>query len=245
LYSTVTIGCPIRNREKYITPYLECIKKINYPLDKITLLFVLNDSNDNTGSILNSFKKNNSYLFHKIKILTYNQNTPEDARVDSVRKKYTYNSLSKLRNYWLSQIKTDYAFSIDSDIMIKPNSLQKLLSHNKDYVAGLIINGYLFDPKNPYKYTNMLHKTVGGYKHINTYNDNEILEVDFTGAVMLLSRIACRLGRFGYHEQGEDQVFCESLQKNGIKLYVDTSVKCTHCMSEEYLEKYINGDFVW
>lgn len=244
-YPTVTIGCPVRDRELYLPSYLECIKNLDYPLENITLLFIENDSKDSTLSILNKFKNENNHLFHRIKIYTYNQGTPPDERDSYIREQFSYNALSRLRNYWLQQIKTSYALSCDSDIMMPKNTLKQLLSHKQDYVAGLIVNGYLFDKSNPYKYLNILKKVNGGYTHINQYPENTLLEVDFSGAIMLLSQKSCKLGHFGFDKQGEDLVMCQTLQSKGIKIYVDTSIRCTHCMSEEYLELYKKGEFVF
>jgi glycosyltransferase involved in cell wall biosynthesis len=239
----ITVGCPCRDRATYLPHYLDCIKNSDYPLDKITILIVENDSKDNTLNILNTFKKENSHLFHKIKIESYNQNTPSDDRTSNIREQYTYLALSKLRNYWISQVKTDFAIFCDSDIMISKNIIKRLVSYNLDYVAGNIVNGYLYNPSNPYLYTNMLKFNGITYTHIVKYPNDTLLEVDFSGAIMCLSKKACKLGKFGYAKQGEDQIFCESLKKQGIKLFVDTGAKCTHCMSEELLDKYIKEGF--
>jgi hypothetical protein len=245
-YPTVTIGCPIRNREKFCEPYLNAIKNLEYPKKNITLLFILNDSIDDTASILTKFKQENSQLYNKIRIETYNQNTPEDSRNTRIREQYTYSSLSKLRNYWLSQIRTEYALSCDSDIFIHDSqTLNKLISHKKDYVAGLIINGFMFDKNNPSRYTNILYWNGAIYQHIYKYPENTLIPVDFSGAIMLLSQKACKLGKFSWHSQGEDCGMSESLRKQGIQLFCDTSVKATHCMSEEYLDLYLKGEFIF
>lgn len=62
---------------------------------------------------------------------------------------------------------------------------------------------------------------------------------------MLLSKKACKLGRFGYSTYGEDCIMCETLKSKGIKIYVDTSLKCSHIMSSEYLELYLKGEFTF
>jgi glycosyltransferase involved in cell wall biosynthesis len=242
-YPYITIGCPVRDRSLYLPHYLNCIKNQDYPLEKVTLLFIENDSQDSTLSILNNFKNENSSIFHRIKILNYNQNTPSDKRNTIIREQYTYSALSKLRNYWLAQIKTDFAISCDSDIMMPPDTVKKLVSHNLDYVAGLIVNGYIIKPENPYLFTNILNKNKLTYKHISDYPENSLIEVDFSGAVMCLSKKACKLGIFNWHKQGEDAIFCESLKQQGIKLYCDTGCKCTHLMTDELLEKFKNEGF--
>lgn len=244
-YPTVTIGCPVRNREKYLPHYLKCIHNLDYPKNKITLYFIVNDSQDKTSEILWKFKNEFGKEYNRIKIDTVNQNAIADIRMEKVRKEI-YKTLSNLRNSWLQGIKTDYALSCDSDIMMPSDTLQKLIRHEKDYVAGLIINGYLFNPDNPYLYTNILKRiNQAQYLHITEYEELQLIEVDFTGAIMLLSYNACKAGKFATHNQGEDGAFCEDLKSKGFKIYCDTSAKCTHCMSEEFLKKYIEGTFVW
>lgn len=245
---TITIGCPVRNRGKYLPHYLEAIYNLDYPKDKITLFFVINDCKDDTSSILSKFKSDNDNLYHKIKLDEYDLGTPEDARTTSIRNNYTYKALSKLRNYLLFNIRTDYYLSCDSDIMMKPDTLNKLLSHGKDYVAGLICNGYIVSPNNPYKFMNILNRIpfAKSYKHITEYKDGELIPVDFTGAVMLLSKQLIKSGaQFGHGNQGEDQIFCEDVKAKGFQIYCDTSAKCTHLMSEAYLVRYIKGKFEW
>lgn len=241
----ITVGCPCRDRSTYLPYYLDCIKNQDYPLDHITVLLVENDSKDNTLEILNKFKKENSHLFHKIKILTYNQNTPRDERTSVCRENYTYNSLSRLRNYWLSQVKTPFAISCDSDIMMPNDTISKLVSLNLDYVAGNIVNGYLFNPNNPYLYTNMLNWNGFTYKHIQNIPEDKLIPIDFSGAIMCLSQKACKLGKFSWNKLGEDAGFCESLKEQGIKLFAHTGIKCTHCMSEELLNKYVVEGFFY
>ena len=241
--SYITIGCPVRDREQYLPYYLDCIKKQDYPLNKITLLFVENDSQDSTFSILNKFKSENSSLFHRINIYKYDLNVPQDSRYKSHRRQVLYHSLAKLRNYWLSHVRTDYAISCDSDIMMPPHIVSTLVSHRLDYVAGLVCNGYLSDSKQPTRITNIFKKGVFGGIQITDYPENSLIKVDYSGAIMCLSKKACKLGKFAYFPQGEDGAFCDSLRNQGIKLYCDTSCKCTHVMSLELLEKFKKEGF--
>ena len=55
---------------------------------------------------------------------------------------------------------------------------------------------------------------------------------------MLISKKACELGRFDWHYQGEDVAFCESLQRNGIRIFCDTSIELKHLMDLKMLNKY-------
>jgi hypothetical protein len=156
--------------------------------------------------------------------------------------------LAKLRNSLLLKTKSDYVFSIDTDILFEKEVLNLLLEHKKDYVSGLICNGHMIAKKdgvNPYDFPNIMKKTENGYKHIQDYNNKGLLEVDLTGAIMLLSKDVCKAGRFGFSIFGEDAIFCESVKDKGYKIFCDTNVKCTHVMNKELLEEYKAGRYIF
>lgn len=240
-YPTVTIAAPIRNRAWILNQYLDYILKLDYPKSKINIHFVLNDSHDESRRILLNFKKNNKSEYNNINIDTLNRHVPEDARVSFVRNQYIYQHLSILRNHILSKVSTDYLFSVDSDILVSPDILKKLLSHKKDIVSGLIYNGYIAEPSRPYRYTNILKYDSGGIlRHIANYKTKnavkftqpELIEVDVTGAVYLMTNKVCKSVRYGYHRQGEDIHFCNMAKENGFKIYSDLSAYCIHMMRE-------------
>jgi predicted peroxiredoxin len=172
---------------------------------------------------------------------------PEDnGRNTAIRTMFTYKNLAYLRNYILSKIKTDYLFSIDSDILlINPETINLLIADNKDIVSSLIYNGYIHkDGKFPHHYTNAMIKCELGYKHLAKMNIGNLLQnVDVTGAIYLISKNVLKNKniRYGIHNQGEDIPFCESAKKNGIDLYVDLGVYNQHIMNEDCLKLFIEG----
>lgn len=246
-YPTVTIGCPIRTREKHLPHYLNCILNLDYPLKLINLLFLENNSTDNSYQILQSFFNEYQNKFNHITIAQINIRDFNDSRMAEVREKYVYLALAMLRNLWIKNIKTEYAFSVDCDIMFKPKILKKLLSYNLDFVSALICNGHFvheYIPNfNPYLNLNAHKYNEHGSLHSISVNTQGLIEVDYTGAIALMSKKVCRLGRFDYSTFGEDLPFCKSLQNNNIKLYCDSSTRATHCMTDELLQQYLEGKF--
>lgn len=236
---TVTIAAPIRNREWILNQYLDHIIGLDYPKDRINIHFVLNDSTDFSREILLDFKKKYKNEYNEIHIDTYNRQVPEDARSALIRNKHIYTHLSVLRNHILSNVKTDYLFSVDSDILIPSNSLQKLLSHQKSIISGLIYNGYIENPAKPHKYTNIMRfNTDGVLRHINNYytarapllERSKVIEVDVTGAFYLIRKDVCKIAKYGWHHQGEDVYFCNTVKENGYKIFCDISVYADHIM---------------
>ncbi|KAF6565451.1 glycosyltransferase family 2 protein [Paenibacillus sp. EKM202P] len=246
---TVTIAMPVRNREWILDEYLKSLLNLNYPTNLIEFIFVINDSTDNSLNILKKFKKQNKDKYRNIKIEVYNRNAPVDKRDLNIRNNFIYTHLSKLRNYIMSKTKTDYLMFIDTDILIQPDIINNLLKHNKDIVSGLIWNGYVVRPEKPYLYPNIMKLNNKGYfehivnnqvKNAPLVSSPTLMEVDLTGAVILLSRKVYKSVKYGFHPQGEDAYFCKMAQNKGFELFCDLSVFSNHIMSPEYLREFLN-----
>ena len=138
----------------------------------------------------------------------------------------------------------DYLFSLDSDVLVKPDIIKNLISKEKDYVAGLLYNGYKVCPEKPEKYPNVLRLMADGqYLHVlNSYTKNKkgIITCNFTGAVFLCSKKALPFLKFDNHKLGEDLPACISLEKNGFKVWCSCDDYCQHIMGKEYLEQFKN-----
>lgn len=260
---TIDIIFLTRDRSWILPQFLQCILDLDYPKEYISIKTIINDSIDDSDRILYKFQKEHKDEYKDINITTYNLGTPvyngsegERGKIEYTLTKmknttYTvYKNLAKLRNSLLLKVKSDYAFNIDTDILFKPDTLNKLLEHNKDYVSALICNGHMIAKKdnkiNPYCYCNIMNKTEGGYKHIIDYDDKGLLPVDLTGAIMLLSNRLCKSNaKFGFSVFGEDALFCESAQSLGFELFCDTDVRCSHIMNKDLLESYNKGEYTF
>jgi cellulose synthase/poly-beta-1,6-N-acetylglucosamine synthase-like glycosyltransferase len=162
---TVTIASPIRDRENYLPTYLECILKQTYPKKLTNLFFVTNNIKDNSIQILKQFKKEHENKFNLIRLDNYNnENIPHDGehRLLRAKTKKIYLFLAELRNYICQKVNTDYLFSVDSDIMLLPDTLEKLINSKKNCISALVCNGHVFSKQqpdkniDPYKFTNIM-----------------------------------------------------------------------------------------
>ncbi|MNW59180.1 hypothetical protein D3C74_370850 [compost metagenome] len=149
----------------------------------------------------------------------------------------------------MSKVKTDHLMFIDTDILVQPDIINNLLNHNKDIVSGLIWNGYVVRPEKPYLYPNIMKLNNKGYfehivnnqvKNAPLVSSPTLMEVDLTGAVILLSRKVYKSVKYGFHPQGEDAYFCKMAQDKGFELFCDLSVFSNHIMSPEYLREFLN-----
>ncbi len=231
-YPKVIIGCPVRNRGWILSSYLTSLYGLDYPKENIRLLFVLNDSTDNSEEILKEFKKDHESEYDHIDILTYNLRTPEDERTAKTRPKI-YGNLAKVRNFMLSKIETPYFLSVDSDILIPPYTLKYLLADNKKIVAGVISNDYIENPKAVYPNvrTNlMIQREDGKIVHYKNYPLDSVFKVDVTGAFYLMTKEVCEKVRYDYDIQGEDIPFCLNAKAQGFEIWADSRVFGQHIM---------------
>ena len=245
---TIDIITPVRNRQFVISYFLDCIKNLDYPKHLISIITILNDSTDNSEQILKQFKQSHQNDYKQIKIITHNLSAPTDSRIGS--REEIYKTLYKVRNLLLQHCESEYIFSIDSDILCKPDTLKRLLSAKKDIISALIYNGktygsYVNEPE--FKYTNVMNKVNGVYKHFSKrhnpekYFIDEVVQVDMTGAIYLFSNKVAKTVKYGFHKNGEDLAFCQSAQAKGFKLYCNINLWQNHIMDAELLEKYLES----
>jgi|GEM_PF-1368401 len=156
----ILIAAPIRNRAWILPEYLSHLERLEYPKDKLAFHFVLNDSTDGSKGILQTWKVVMEKEYRYVRISEVNFNYPPDLAEEGrgrerngyPRWKYSYKALSALRNLilniaWLDT-EADYLFSIDSDILVKPDVLNRLLEQKKEMIAALVKN----DKKNAYNF---------------------------------------------------------------------------------------------
>ena len=131
----------------------------------------------------------------------------------------------------------DYLFSVDSDISFSPDTLIKLLSHDKDVVSGLYIQ------RKPGQHILEVyeHNAQGGvvnipYGKIKGRGLVEIAGCGF-GCTLVKSEVLKTVGypQFKYHSAldhkhtvSEDVDFCRKALSKGFKIWADTTVQCSH-----------------
>ena len=234
----VTIGCPVANRKYLINRYLDALLHLDYPKNKIKLYFLINNCNDGTDDELRIFKNKHKNKYMDITLEKYRMPFKKDMRVTQHRIK-VYERLAELRNYVLSKIDTEYFFSVDSDIIVNPNVLIELLKADKDIIAATINNDKILRPyaTHPEIRTNLLINEMYGENKskITHYMDfplNEIIEVDYTGAVYLMTKKVASEVKYEFDKQGEDIPFCRNARNLGYKIYAHTGLWQNHIMCE-------------
>lgn len=133
----------------------------------------------------------------------------------------------------------DYLFSVDSDIVFKPDTLVKLLAHNKDIVSGLYIQ------RKPGQHILELYR---GGRNV-PYQDIKglgLVEVDGCGfgCVLVKGDVFRRMEypHFVYrsaldhaHTLSEDVYFCMKAKNMGFRVFADTSILCEHIGNTKFI----------
>ena len=141
--------------------------------------------------------------------------------------------VDQIRNLIASwSAKYDYLFSVDSDISFQPDTLKKLLSHNKDIVSGMYIQRkpghHILE-----LYRNGRNIPYGDIKGLG------LVEIDGCGfgCVLVNSDVirAMEYPHFVYKSAidhantvSEDNYFCSKAKQQGFKIWADTSIQCGH-----------------
>ena len=137
----------------------------------------------------------------------------------------------------------DYLFSVDSDIILPKDTLTKMLASGKQFISGVYLQRK-DHAKIPELYR---HHTNGGQinMHISEVQGDKLIEIAGCGfgCVLVATEILRNVGypQFVYHNTldfkytiSEDVDFCRKATEKGYKIYVDTSIKCTHLGTKRY-----------
>lgn len=226
MINKVMIGCPVRNRAWILPRYLEHISRLEYPRDKLEYCFIINNCTDDTRQILEDFARKQSIPV-KLVIADFQD------KAGHTRGNYSFNRLAWLRNILLSEFlksSCGFLFSVDSDILVPPDVLSKLIEDECEIISALVCNGHQVGDKQIF---NILNKSKDGtFIHLKEFPRDRTFQVDCTGAAYLIKRKMIEdMGiRYSAEFGAEDIGFCEAAREKGIKIYCDGRLECIHVM---------------
>ncbi|MFH0751969.1 MAG: glycosyltransferase family A protein [archaeon] len=213
----ILIGIPTCDWYDYcLMEFIGSIRALDY--DNTEILFVDNSKGDNYAKKLNS-------LGFKAKQIPYYEK-PRDKMV---------HSRNLLRSEFLKG-EYDYMLLLDADVIVPPNSLSKLLTHNKKVITGIYYSFYKINGQT--RMMPVLWMQEDEKKQLMKFFTPEEVE----GSKLVEAR-ACGTGCLLIHKSVLEQIqfrykpevdacddvwFCHDIKQKGIQLYADTSIKCKH-----------------
>jgi len=158
-------------------------------------------------------------------------------------------TIAENRNYCVIKAqknKSDYLLFVDDDMTFPPETLDILLSHQKDVVG---VNSY--SRLLPLSSTVGLMDENGQYKHPDRYPEwemkipDDLFEAYFVGCGICLidmkvfEKVKEPFFRFSYEKtglvkSGEDGNFCDRARKEGFKIWCDPTILVGHIGEMEY-----------
>jgi len=201
----VTIGMPTFNREWSLHRVLDSMLNLDYDKTRMRICFVDNESTDATMKIIEEFRAAHGPEYESVIVVVARSN------------------ISKARNIAFEKAAgTDYIFFLDSDILVKPDTIKRLLAIFKaDPQVG--IASLPWDNRNARKRAGILYNAFAAppgphpaYKVGNGCNIVSMRAADQVGGFNERLRV---------HEDGE---YCYRLRRKGFKIVCDFSSEGTH-----------------
>jgi len=235
---------------------LRCLKKLKVNEgDTLDFYFVENDSTDESWEILWDWSaKGNSCTLVQAHL-------EEPLYERDLKHKEPFQRLAKLREglreYAIKQ-DYDYLLSVDSDILVRPDTYLALQAHGVPFVGASVwnpgglpfraINAWDFGPK-------PVPLTIGDPPRWSyfKYTGSGLTPVGLTGACFLATRDCLERASYLYdfnnnsqsifqgHKEVfyEDKVFAVSCIDAGIQQYLDQDHRVWHCWKPELLEQFL------
>lgn len=229
----ILITSPLRQDPRYFDEYRESVDKLIVPEGyEIRTFYVVN----NCDEILPHLRKSDEY------VVCDNPNDYVKTSGDHVWQDDNIRRVAMFRNMTIEYALLggfDYWFSVDTDIVLHPMTLQALLDADKDIVSEI------FWSKDP-----------GGYEWCNAwmrdrYSGTEpqfktpgLYQVGMTGACTLVKRKVLEAGvNYDFLPNltiwGEDRHFCIRAAAHRFEMWVDTHYPATHLFTENDYKAYM------
>ncbi len=231
---SVLITAPLRQEPKIFHEYRESISNLIIPPGyTVDTYYVINDCPEIIPHLLPS----DNYTVYDTGQLYYKTHN------DHIWSRSNMTMMETLRNLTIEraiQGNYDYWFSVDTDLVLHPETLCTLLSADKDIVSEI----FWSVSKDTCRWCNAwMHDQGSGM--LKEWENPGLYQVGMTGACTLVKRKVLTAG-VNYTNIpnikclfGEDRFFSIRAAVHGFELWVDTHYPATHLYTEREYQKYI------
>lgn len=232
----VLITAPARQEPKIFNEYRQSVDNLIIP-DGYTLdtFYVINDCPE----LIPCLRPSDHYIIHdtgESYSKTHNDHIWSDSNMR------TMETLRNLTIQYALDHGYDYWFSVDTDLVLHPETLRTLLSADKDIVSEI----FWSTSKDIYYWCNAWLCDQGSGMLMEWHNPG-LYQCGMTGACTLVKRKVLETGVNYTHIPniqkalyGEDRHFCVRAAVHGFELWVDTHYPATHLYTEQEYQKYMN-----
>ncbi len=232
------VGCPVRAREWILGRWGEHILEAAARAgQEVEWAFVVPETDVATRAAISGLPGTAYVLLTEEPVAT-------DVRFwDDER----YHHMAELRNKLLKIVRQqapDYFWSVDSDILVHPDSLVSALGLMSRFAAvgskcflGEMITGQGAERRMGFVNFAQWHPGAGGLVRFDAPPGAQV-ECDVIMAAKLMSPAAYAVD-YGFHHQGEDVAWSLACRDAGLKLGWDGAVESLHVARPELLEEKV------
>lgn len=254
----VLIGSPIKQKTNILEEFLTSLKELEKDDLEIKYIFIDdNDEKESSDSLLSFRRSEENVDIYKL------NNVESNYICDNFTHRWSKDIVNKVidfKNFIIEIAKKedfDYLFFIDSDLILHPKTLKRLLSLNKEIVSTVFWTKWypssMEEPQVWIKDNCTLYDSDYGeeisrdeeikrkFSFIEMLKKPGTYKVGGLGACTLIDKSSLNKGvnfsrLYNISFVGEDRHFCIRAAALGIQLYVDTYYPAYHIYREEDLE---------
>ena len=222
----ILIGAPVRQDHETFYKYLKALNQLETDGLEVDFFFILHNSEK-----LKRFLKPEQYAIYQ---------SDSIYKTDDQTHHWTGNNLAdviEMKNYLLRrtiEYNYDYFFLVDSDLILKPDTLKRLVSRNKQIIAQCFWTKWTPEQEeqpNAWLYDFYSFDSPGEY---NNWKHPQVLQVGGSGACILIDKNVIRSG-VNYtpipnvsFSVWEDRAFCIRAAVKGYQIFLDTTSPPDH-----------------
>lgn len=242
------VGCPIYKRSWIFRYWAYCLENQSIPLEDIGFIFEASPNDDQTIDLLERWKSGHPEI--PLFEINVRADLPHFEHEKNSRQwtMSKYHNMVNLRNSILNRvrdIKPDYYFSLDSDILIKHPSTIELLIGHIDSGADAVNTLMFMTPigtQFPSVMTWKNDEENRAYRQ-EQYPIGKFFKSDVIMAAKMMSKDVYNNVNYEFHIQGEDLGWSLDAKRKGFNLFCASYIYSPHLMHEDMLQAFLkNGD---
>lgn len=226
----IAIGCPIFEREWILPHWLRNVEE-QWPNKDVTLIFAITDGEDNTRQILNEVSND----FKDVIFIDCND-LPAYRGRDQAR----FYPLVELRNRIfdvLAELQPDFYFSWDSDILLPPDALTRLIADDKTSVGPWVdlnppgntaVNCAIRGEKDSFKRPRPIARH---------FPPDDLYQVAAIFACFLMKPVVWNETYYKWHTGGEDFGWALVMEEKNLDCWMDSRIIGQHFYNRPGIKK--------
>lgn len=222
--SDILIGCPVKERDWILPLWTEYVKAASATYN-VEFLFVAEEEDQPTFDMLNALGK----VIQTKETRPYTRNWANKNRLKT---------MVEVRNLLLSEVRNigpDYFLSLDSDILLHPDTIDNLIETISVADNIGVVGGLTYLDQRDHRITNIANINPRT-RALQRVKSPGIHEVDVVMAIKMMSPESYKVD-YQYDLRGEDIGWCNAVRESGVKIFCDGRVASKHVMMPKYIDK--------